>query len=101
MRADGAVAFCEGSGNNHVDFANLLAQLGKRNIAAADLTVMGKNGQPVINNNYTSDVIDICKSSGSVEPCVLGQNNLAATDCRKALAMLKLKMRKADKERGI
>ena len=101
MRADGAVAFCEGSGNNHVDFANLLAQLGKRNIAAAGLTVMGKNGQPVVNNDYMGDVIDICKSSGSVEPCVLGQNNLAATDCRKALAMLKLKMRKADKERGI
>ena len=53
-----------------------------------------------MNNNYTSDIIDICKSSGSVEPCVLGQNNLAAADCRKALAMLKLKMRKADKERG-
>ena len=101
MRADGAVAFCEGSGNNHVDFANLLEQLGKRNIAAADLTVMGKNGQPVVNNDYMGDVIDICKSSGSVEPCVLGQNNLIETDCRKALAMLKLKMRKADKERGI
>ena len=100
MRANGAVAFCEGSGNNHVDFANLLAQLENRNIAAAGLTVMGKNGQPVVNNNYTSDIIDICKSSGSVEPCVLGQNNLAAADCRKALAMLKLKMRKADKERG-
>ncbi|MBQ8693564.1 MAG: hypothetical protein IJ520_10520, partial [Synergistaceae bacterium] len=100
VRADGAVAFCEGSGNNHVDFANLLAQLENRNIAAADLTVMGKNDQPVVNNNHTSDIIDICKSSGSVEPCVLGQNNLIETDCRKALAMLKLKMRKADKERG-
>ena len=100
MRADGAVAFCEGSGNNHVDFANLLAQLGNRNIAAAGLTVMGKNGQPVVNNDYTSDIIDICKSSGSVEPCLLGQNNLAVTDCRKALAMLKLKMRKTDRERG-
>ncbi|MBQ8693565.1 MAG: hypothetical protein IJ520_10525 [Synergistaceae bacterium] len=101
MRADGAVAFCEGSGNNHVDFANLLTQLENRNIAAAGLTVMGKNGQPVVNNDYTSNVIDICKSSGSIEPCVLGQNNLIETDCRKALAMLKLKMRKADKERGI
>ena len=100
-RADGAVAFCEGSGNNHVDFANLLTQLENRNIAADGLTVMGKNGQPVVNNDYTSNVIDICKSSGSIEPCVLGQNNLIETDCRKALAMLKLKMRKADKERGI
>ena len=98
MRADGAVAFCEGSGNNHVDFANLLNQLGKRNIAAAGLSVMGKNGQPVVNNDYMGDVIDICKSSGSVEPCVLGQNNLIEADCRKALAMLKLKMRKFSKE---
>ena len=62
MRADGAVAFCEGSGNNHVDFANLLKQLGKRNIVAAGLTVMGKSGQPVVNNDYMSDnIIDICK----------------------------------------
>ena len=101
MRADGAVIFCEGSGNNHVDFANLLKQLGKRNIAAAGLTVMGKNGQPVVNNDYMNDnIIDICKSKGSVEPCVLGHNNLNAADCRKALAMLKLKMRKTDRERG-
>ena len=62
MRADGAVVFCEVSGNNHVDFANLLAQLGNRNIAAAGLTVMGKNGQPVVNNDYMGDVIDTCKS---------------------------------------
>ena len=101
MRADGAVIFCEGSGNNHVDFANLLNQLGKRNIAAAGLTVMGKSGQPVVNNDYMSDIIDICKSKGSVEPCVLGQNNLNAADCRKALAVLKLKMRKAGKESEI
>ena len=93
MRADGAVVFCEDSGNNHVDFANLLNQFGKRNIAAAGLTVMGKNGQPVVNNDYTSDIIDICKSSGSFEPCVLGQNNLIDADCRKAFTMLKLKAR--------
>ena len=99
MRADGAIIFCEGSGNNHVDFANACEQLGRRGIAVAGLTVLGKNGQFVVLNDYLDAVVDVCKSKGSVEPCVIGENNMTAAECRKAAALLKLKMRKMNGKR--
>ncbi|MBQ7560174.1 MAG: hypothetical protein IJT20_08025 [Synergistaceae bacterium] len=102
MRADGAVIFCEGSGNNHVDFANACEQLGRRGIAVAGLTVIGKNGQFVVTNDYMNDnIIDVCKSKGSVEPCIIGENNLSNDDCKKALAILKIKMNKAKEARNL
>ncbi len=95
MRADGAVIFCEGSGNNHVDFANACEQLSRRGVALAGLTVIGKNGQFVVTNDYMNDnIIDVCKSKGTVEPCIIGENNLSYDDCKKALSILKIKMNK-------
>ena len=99
MRADGALIFCEGSGNNHVDFAHACEELGKRGVAVAGLTVLGKNGQFVVLNEHLDAIVDVCKSKGSVEPCVVGMNNMTFAECRKAAALLKLKMRKMDRER--
>ena len=98
MRADGAVVFSEGSGNNHVDFANVIEQLERRGIVTAGLTVMGKNGRPVVNNDHMNNIIDVCKSKGSVEPCILGLNNLSPDDCKKAVSVIKLKIYQAQKK---
>ena len=101
MRAEGAIIFAEGSGNNHVDYVNACEQFGRRGIAVAGLTVLGKNGQFVVTNDYLDAIVDVCKSKGSVETCVLGENNMTPADCRKALALLKLKMRKSDRKREL
>lgn len=38
-------------------------------------------------------IVDINKSEAGIETEVLGENNLTALDAKKALALLKLKMR--------
>ena len=97
MRADGAIIFSEGSGNNHVDFANACEQLGRRNIAVSGLTVLGKNAQFVVNNDYmNNNIVDVCKSKGSVEPCIIGKNNLSHENCKNAVEILKREMKISD-----
>lgn len=97
MRAEGAILLSEGSGNNHVDFAHVCEELGKRGIAASGLTVLGKDGQFVVTNNYLDAIVDVYKNKAGVESCVVGENNISLADCRKALALLKLKMRKMER----
>ncbi len=100
MRADGAIISADGWGNSHVDYANTCEQLGKRGISVAGLAFHGKNGKFVVTNAYLDAIVDICKNKDGIESNVLGENNMNSTDCRKVLAMLKLKMRKSGKELG-
>ena len=95
MRADGVIIFSEGSGNNHVDFANACEQLGRRGVAVAGLTAQGRDGQFVVSNDYLDAIVDVYKNKSRVESCVVGENNMSVTDCKKAVALLKLKMRRS------
>lgn len=99
MRAEGAIVTSDGWGNSHVDYANTCEQLGRRGIAVTGLTFNGKNGKFVVTNEYLDAIVDICKNKEGIESNIVGENNMSVTDCRKALSLLKLKMRKADKER--
>ena len=99
MRADGVLISADGWGNSHVDYANTCEQVGKRGIPVAGLAFNGKNGKFVVTNAYLDSIVDFCKNKDGVESNILGENNMTATDCRKALALLKLKMRKAESER--
>ena len=94
MRADGALVFTEGSGNDHVDFAHACEELSGRGVAVAGLTPMGRQGSLVVTNASLDAVVDVHKSPGGAETCVVGENTLTDLDCRKALAMLELKMRR-------
>ena len=44
-------------------------------------------------NEYMDTIVDINKSTEGVETNVVGENNLDVLDARKAVALLKLKMR--------
>ena len=101
MRADGALISADGWGNSHVDYANTCEQLGKRGIPVAGLAFHGKNGKFVVTNAYLDAIVDFCKNKEGLESNILGENNMTPTDCRKALALLKLKMRRAERERGV
>ena len=50
-------------------------------------------------NNYLDGIIDINKSADGTETNVVGENNVVELDCKKALALLKLKMRKMEQDR--
>lgn len=98
MRADGAIVSSDGWGNSDVDYTNTLEQLGTRGIAVTGLNFSGTAGQFVVVNDYLDGVIDINKSAEGVETNVVGENNMTELDCKKALALLKLKMRKMENE---
>lgn len=96
MRCDGAIISADGWGNSDVDYANTMYEIGERGISIVGLKFMGKH-KFVVENEYTKYVIDFNKSEEGVETEIVGQNNLDQLDAKKALGLLKLKMRKDGK----
>ncbi len=99
MRADGVILSSDGWGNSDVDYVNTVEQLSLRGIPVTGLNFSGTAGQFVVESEYLDGIIDINKSESGTETCVVGENNVTPLDCRKAMALLKLKMRKKDNER--
>lgn len=97
MQADGAIVTADGFGNHHVDFVNVIEQLGRRGIPAVGVSFFGEQGKLVCTGDYLGCLIDINKTSSGFETCVLGQNNLTADDAYKAVGLLKYRMKKAVK----
>ncbi|HCQ88616.1 MULTISPECIES: glycine/sarcosine/betaine reductase component B subunit [unclassified Clostridium] len=94
MRVDGAIISVDGWGNSHVDFANTIEEIGKRNIPVVGLSFIGTQAKFVVTNKYMDTIVDFNKSKEGIETEVVGENNISTLDSRKALAFLKLKMRK-------
>lgn len=93
MRADGVILSSDGWGNSDVDYVNTCEQIGIRGIALTGLNFSGTAAQFVVVNDYLDGIVDINKSAEGVETDVVGENNMVELDCKKALALLKLKMR--------
>lgn len=94
MRVDGVIVSVDGWGNSHVDYANTIEEIGRRNIPVVGLSFIGTQAQFVVTNKYMDTIVDFNKSEDGIETEVIGENNVTAVDARKALAFLKLKMRK-------
>ena len=92
MRTEGAIISADGWGNSDVDYANTMFEIGERDISIVGLKFMGKH-KFVVENQYTKYVLDFNKSEEGIETEVVCQNNIDYSDARKALALLKLKMR--------
>ena len=102
MRADGAVFSCNGIGNNHVDYAHSIEAAEKRGIPVVALSLCPAEDF-VVQNKYMDGVLCFYKTSDKAsqagdETTVLAENTVTETDARKALAMLKLKIRKREKK---
>lgn len=96
MRAQGVIFSLDGWGNSHVDFENTIRELGKREIPVVGVTFKGTQGEFVVKNKYMDTIVDINKSKDGIETEVVGENNTTHLDGRKALAMLKLKIRRGN-----
>lgn len=96
MRADGVIISVDGWGNSHVDYANTIEEIGKRNIPVVGLSFIGTQAEFVVKNKYMDTIVDINKSEEGIETEVVGENTLTELEARKALALLKLKMRKRE-----
>ncbi|OPJ56408.1 D-proline reductase proprotein PrdA [Alkalithermobacter paradoxus] len=94
LRADGVIISVDGWGNSHVDYANTIEEIGKRNIPVVGLSFVGKQAKFVVTNKYMDTIVDFNKSSEGIETQVVGENNVDSLDSRKALALLKLKINK-------
>lgn len=99
MRADGVIISVDGWGNSHVDYANTIEEIGKRNIPLVGISFVGTQAEFVVKNKYMDTIIDINKSEEGIETEVVGENTLSELDARKALAILKLKMRQKDSKK--
>lgn len=95
LHADGAIVAIDGWGNHHVDFVNVIRQLGIRGIPSVGLSYIGQQGRLVCSDPYVDCVIDFNKNVSGYESCIVGDNNLTSYDAMKAVALLKNKMRKA------
>lgn len=96
MRTDGVIISSDGWGNSDVDFTNTVEELSVRGIEVTGLNFSGTVGQFVVVNEYLDGIIDINKSASGTETCVVGENNTTALDAKKAVARLKLKMRRKE-----
>lgn len=94
MRVDGAIVSSDGWGNSHVDYANTFEEIGKRDIPVVGVTFNGTQAKFVVSNQYMDTIVDMNKSKEGIETEVVGENNTNEIDAKKALAFLKLKMRK-------
>ena len=92
MDVDGAFVTTEGFGNNHIDFASHIEQIGMRGIPAVGLSFCAVQGALVVGNKYMQYMVDNNKSESGIENEVLACNTLCQEEAIRALAMLKAGM---------
>ena len=89
MDVDGAIVTTEGFGNNHIDFASHIEQIGSRGIPVVGMSFCAVQGALVIGNKYMKYLVDNNKSEEGIENEILACNTLCQEDALRALAMLK------------
>ena len=92
MDVDGAFVTTEGFGNNHIDFASHIEQIGMRGIPVVGLSFCAVQGALVVGNKHMKYMVDNNKSESGIENEVLGCNTLCQEEGIRALAMLKAAM---------
>ncbi|MDR7001955.1 hypothetical protein [Neobacillus niacini] len=63
-------------------------------MSVVGLKFIGTQAKFVVTNEFTDFVVDFNKSVEGIETQIVGENNADEMDARKALALLKLKIRR-------
>lgn len=92
LDVDGAFVTTEGFGNNHIDFASHVEQIGMRGIPCVAFSFCAVQGQLVVGNKYMKYIIDNNKSEAGIENEILGCNTLCPEDAIRGAEMLKAAM---------
>ncbi|MQS52369.1 D-proline reductase (dithiol) proprotein PrdA [Companilactobacillus mishanensis] len=92
MDLDGAIVTTEGFGNNHIDFASHIEEIGKRGVPVVGMTYSAVQGALVVGNKYMDAMVDNNKSAQGIENEIFENNTLCPEDAIRALAMLETKM---------
>ena len=92
IRPDGCIVTTEGFGNNHIDFASHIEQIGSLGVPVVGVSYCGVQGALVVGNKYMDAMVDLCVSEdGNVED-ILAKNSLTPEAAFRAVAMLKNKI---------
>ena len=67
MNIDGCIVSTEGFGNNHVDFASHIEQIGRQGIPVVGTSFCGIQGALVVGNKYMDTMVDMCVSEDGWE----------------------------------
>jgi len=89
MDIDGAIVTTEGFGNNHIDFASHIEQIGERGVAVVGVSYSAMQGALVVGNKYMQHMVDLNKSEKGIEDEILCNNTLTHEDAVRAMYMLK------------
>lgn len=89
MEVDGAVVTTEGFGNNHIDFASHIEQIGMRGIPVVGVSYCAVQGALVVGNKYMTHMVDNNKSRQGIENEILANNTLSPEDAIRIMCMLK------------
>ena len=92
MDVDGAIVTTEGFGNNHIDFASHIEEIGKRGIKVVGDSYSAVQGALVVGNPEMIAMVDNNKSMQGIENEILSNNTLCKEDAIRDLAMLKTLM---------
>ena len=92
LDCDGAFVTTEGFGNNHIDFASHIEQIGMRGVPVVGMSFCAVQGALVVGNQYMQYMIDNNKSESGIENEVLACNTLCPEDAVRAVDMLKAVM---------
>lgn len=92
LDVEGAIITTEGFGNNHIDFAESIQQIGARGASVVGASFSAHQGQLVVGNRYMDAMIELNKNPEGRESEILGESTLCPEDARRALLMLKTKM---------
>lgn len=97
MRADGVIVTSDGWGNSDVDYSNCVEELGKRGIPLSGLNFSGTVAKFVVDSEYLeNNIVDINKNPEGIESDIVGENNMTPEDVKKALMILKIRMREKE-----
>lgn len=92
MDIDGAIVTTEGFGNNHIDFASHIEEIGKRGVKVVGDSYSAVQGALVVGNPEMGAMVDNNKSKQGIENEILSNNTLCKEDAIRDLAMLKTLM---------
>ena len=92
MNIDGCIVSTEGFGNNHVDFASHIEQIGRQGIPVVGTSFCGIQGALVVGNKYMDTRVDMCVSEDGWETDNLCENQMTPEVAQRCVAMMKNKM---------
>lgn len=92
MNIDGCIVSTEGFGNNHVDFASHIEQIGRQGIPVVGTSFCGIQGALVVGNKYMDTMVDMCVSEDGWETDNLCENQMTPEVAQRCVAMMKNKM---------